>query len=77
MPTYSTASIQMERDDILAGRENQHGSRRRSGDSIKHSRESETVDDPSSGLHRRANLTSLCFCYVRGGTDTSKFPNPA
>ena len=53
----STASIQMERDGVPAGTENQHGSRRRSGDLIKHSQESVTVDDPSSGLHRRAYST--------------------
>lgn len=52
-----TPSIQVERDGVPASRKKQHESRRRSDDLINHSQESETVDDPSSGLHRRANST--------------------
>jgi hypothetical protein len=53
----STAPIQMKPDGVPAGRENQHRSRRRSGDSTEHSQESVTVDDVSSGLRSRAYST--------------------
>ncbi|KAJ5654876.1 hypothetical protein N7490_001879 [Penicillium lividum] len=53
----STPSVQMECDGVPASRKKQHGSRRHSEGSIKHDQESETGDDPSSGLHRRANST--------------------
>lgn len=53
----STPSIQMKPGGVPAGRENQHRSRSRSGDSIKHSQEAVTVDDASSGLRSRAYST--------------------
>ena len=53
----STPSVQMECDGVPASRKKQHESRRHSEGSKKHGQESETGDDPSSGLHRRANST--------------------
>jgi hypothetical protein len=54
----STPSVQMECDGVPASRKKQHESRRHSEGSKKHGQESETGDDPSSGLHRRANSSN-------------------
>ncbi|KAJ5742505.1 uncharacterized protein N7511_011524 [Penicillium nucicola] len=50
----SAASMQIKTEGVAAGRENQLRTERRFGESIEHSQESVTVDDPSGSQPSRA-----------------------